>query len=193
MDLAISNWIFNTFGKSKFFAVLSKIVTYFGEWWGICLMVALLLCFKKTRKIGLYAGVACLLGYCFNNLFLKILVQRERPFVKHEEFKQMSALAGYMLPDGYSLASGHSVATMAFATSVLLQSKKAGMFAVPLMALVGISRVCLLVHFATDVLVGWCIGILFACVAFCLLNYLNELYLKKRGVNDEKNNLGNKK
>ena len=59
MDLAISNWFFNTFGKNKVLTMMVRIVTELGSAWFIIACVAVLLIFKKTRKVGLFALFAC--------------------------------------------------------------------------------------------------------------------------------------
>ena len=191
MDFAIANWFFNVFGDSKFLLVLSKIITLFGEWWAVCSIIIILLAFKKTRKVGIYAGVACLLAFCFNNLLLKNIVQRARPFETYEKFKNVCILAEYDFPTGYSMASGHATATMALAFSVGLQSKRTGWLTLVYPVFVGVTRLVLCVHYSTDVLVGWCIGICCAVAAKYLLNFLNKLYLKRKGDSHEKINSSN--
>lgn len=193
MDYSITNWIFNTFGKSKFLAVLFKIITLFGEWWAICLIVSALLIFKKTRKIGIYAGITCLIAFCFNNYFLKEVVKRARPLTSHPEFAGVCELAGYELPTDYSMASGHSTVSMALAASVFMHSKKTGLYVLPFPILIGTSRLVLCVHYLSDVLTGFGIGICFAVGLFYLINFVKNLYLKRRGEVYEKVNSSNKK
>ncbi len=181
MDLAISNWFYNLLTKSKFLAVLSKIITIFGEWWMICLLVGGLLIFKKTRKLGIYAGVACLFGFLCNNLLLKNLIQRARPFDSHPKFLEVCKVAGYALPSGYSMASGHATATTAFSVSLILTLKSKWKYLLIIFpVLVGVSRVALCVHYATDVLVGWALGVAFAGLSVLLTYFkINKNKIKK--------------
>ena len=192
MDLAISNWMFDTFGSSKAFAIVSRIITELGCKWAIMTAVAVLLIFKKTRKLGVYAMFACGLAFCINNIILKNVIERARPFVENPELAQMSALASYELPDGYSMASGHSTASMALAVTVMLFHKKWGFLTIPYALLVGLSRICLCVHYLTDVLVGFAIGAALAVGIYFLLNYLLKVYLKKKENKNEENNLSDK-
>ena len=67
----------------------SKIITLFGEWWAICVFVGILISIKKTRKVGLYCAVACLIAFCFNNFVIKQIVERTRPIVKYTEFQKI--------------------------------------------------------------------------------------------------------
>ena len=192
MDLAISNWIFDTFGNSKALAIIFRIITELGCKWAIITAVAVLLIFKKTRKLGIYAMFACGLAFFINNLILKNVVERVRPFVENPELAKMSELASYELPDGYSMASGHSTASMALAVTIMLFHKKLGFATIPYALLVGLSRIFLCVHYLTDVLVGFAIGTALAVGVYFLFNYLSKTYLEKKENKNEKTNLGNK-
>lgn len=183
MDLNIANWIFDTFGSSKAIATISKIITYLGNKWVIIAIVALLLIFKKTRKVGFYALVTVAITYGFNDFILKNIVKRDRPFVANPELLQMIELASYEIPDGYSMASGHSAVAMCLAVSVFMFHKKIGIGAIVAAVFVGVSRMMLCVHYLTDVLTGFALGIVFAIAIHYLLNYLLKLYVKKRGEN----------
>lgn len=191
MDFAISNWVYNTFGDSKVFAVLFKIITLLGEWWAVCLIVSALLIFKKTRKIGIYAGITCLVAFCLNDFVIKQLVQRLRPLTEHPEFSAICMNGGYDVPMDYSMASGHATVSMALCASVFMHSKKAGLLSLPYTVIVGVSRIALCVHYATDVLAGWILGTCVAILVFYLINFIKNLYLKRKGVNYEKINTGN--
>ena len=46
-------------------------------WIALCLV---LLCFKSTRRAGIYASFAMAASFVFNNLFLKNIVARTRPY-----------------------------------------------------------------------------------------------------------------
>ena len=55
MDLQISRWILETFGESRFVAILAKLITFCGSAWTLIAVVLFLVIFKKTRKIGIYS------------------------------------------------------------------------------------------------------------------------------------------
>ena len=84
-------------------------------WIVICL---LLLCFKKTR----WAGAAGLLGLIFslllNNLCLKRLVARTRPYEVVEGLKLLTAKA-----TDFSFPSGHAGSSFAAATAICCMQK----------------------------------------------------------------------
>ena len=192
MDLQISRWILETFGESRFVAILAKLITFCGSAWTLIAVVLLLVIFKKTRKIGIYALFAVGAVYIFNDLILKNIVARPRPFITDESLKAMCELAQYEFPSGFSMASGHSATSMALAFSIFLQSKKIGIPAIIVSVLIGLSRIVLCVHYLTDVLVGFGLGILFAVAVYFVMEQIYKIY-KKRRVNNEKNSAGDNK
>ena len=179
MDYAISNWVLNTFGDSKFFAVSSSVLTFLGSTWAVTLFLAILVYFKKTRTVGVCCTLAVLLSLLINNLILKNIVQRARPFEDYEAMKKICELAGYALPTDYSMASGHASATMAAAVSLFMFSKKWGGVAIGASIVVGLTRVALLVHYMTDVLVGWAIGAVLGVAVYFLVKFIMKKIQKK--------------
>ena len=121
---------------------------------GMLLMVA---AFAPGRRPGLCAAVN-LVCVVFINQVLKSIVQRPRP----EGFRLISEV-------GYSFPSGHSMVSMAFyglcAWMVWTYERDRIMrwaccwaFAFLIVA-IGISRVYLGVHYATDVIAGFCVSL----------------------------------
>lgn len=180
MDILIANWIYNTFGNSEVFANVAKIITFIGNKWVIIAIAALLLCFKKTRKLGIFIGVACGVTYIFNDYILKDIIKRNRPFVDNSELENICHLAGLALPDGYSMASGHAAVAMALAMTVFMFDHKYGIISMIIAVFVGLSRVALCVHYFSDVLVGFAIGIAIAVAVYYLLNLVISIYEKKK-------------
>lgn len=189
MDYSILSWISRTFGESKFIATLAKIFSFIGGKWGVIAIVLLLLCFKKTRKVGLFVMIAGGFTAVLNDIVIKNIIRRDRPFETYPELANMCELAKYEFPDGFSMASGHSATSMAMAVAVMFFSKKWGGVSIAVSVLIGLSRLVLCVHFPTDVLVGWILG---AGLSIGL-HYLTKLGLKiinkKWGNKNEKNSI----
>ncbi|MFL5608184.1 MAG: phosphatase PAP2 family protein [Gemmatimonadaceae bacterium] len=84
---------------------------------------------------------------------------------------------GGIVPSSYSFPSGHATASAAICCTLMYVYWREGMigrstalaFAIVAPLLIGISRVYLNVHWATDVLGGWCAGLLIAVL--CALLY----------------------
>ena len=121
----------------------------------------LLLLQKKTRKIGMMGICALLLSLLVNNLLLKNLVGRVRPY---EVIPGLVPLIPR--PKEYSFPSGHSASSFA-AASVFYRTmpKKFGIPIVILAFLISVSRLYVGVHYPSDVLVGIVSGIELSYVA----------------------------
>ncbi len=120
----------------------------------IALGVVMLL-FKQTRKVGVSALCAMLIGLIVVNFTIKPLVARARPWLVIENFVNL-------VPehDPNSFPSGHTNAAFAFALAVCLSAPKKWMkiTAVCMAAVMGLSRLYVGVHFPSDVLAGAAIG-----------------------------------
>lgn len=120
-----------------------------------------LLMFKKTRKIGIMSAVALFSSLFINNLIIKNVVARPRPYTA---VKNLSILIPR--PSDYSFPSGHTASSFAAATVFFRNlPKKWGTLAIVLAGLIGFSRMYLGVHYPTDVLAGATIGVLLARMA----------------------------
>lgn len=184
MDIQISRWIVETFGNSKAVATIAKIITFGGDKWFLIGLVAVLLIFKKTRKMAIYAAAVALLTFVLNDFIIKLIVKRDRPFVADESLKQMCELAKYPFPTGYSMTSGHSAVTMAFAVMIMMHSWKLGIPAMIYSFLVGLSRIVLCVHYFTDVLAGFVLGTIMAIIIYFAFNLILKLWNKRKIKNE---------
>lgn len=130
-----------------------------GIFWIVLALV--LLIFKKTRKIGITMALSLLLGFIVGNLIVKPLVARVRPY----DFD--SSIALLISPEhDYSFPSGHTLASFEGAVSIFLYHKKSGVAAIALAFLIAFSRLYLMVHYPSDVIVGAVLGSLFAYTAY---------------------------
>jgi undecaprenyl-diphosphatase len=142
-------------------------ITHLGDsgliWILICI---LLLIFKKTRTIGLMIVVSLLLSLLVNNLCLKNMFMRTRPY---EAINQLTRLIEAQ--SDYSFPSGHSASS--FAAAIILYKtlpKKYGILALVLAFLIAISRLYVGVHYPTDVLFGILSGTLIALFTIKIFN-----------------------
>lgn len=141
---------------------IMKFITTLGNAGLIWICLALvLLCIKKTRKIGGTVLLALLFSLIVNNGILKNLVVRIRPYEIIDQLNLLVAKA-----TDYSFPSGHTGSSFAAATvMVCLLPKK---YAVPgaiLAVLIAFSRLYVGIHYPTDVLVGMVDGILLGGLA----------------------------
>lgn len=146
--------------RTDWFTSIMKTITYLGNWQIITLICLILLAIRKTRKTyGVPLSIGAL-GVSLANKGIKALIMRPRPDIAEFLIEQ----------GGWSFPSGHSITSMFFFGMAIwlirknVQSRKIAnvltvLLAIPLV-LIGVSRVYLGVHYPTDVLAGWCLGMM---------------------------------
>ncbi len=153
-------------------------ITSFGEsgiFW-IVLSLALMI-FPKTRKAGFTMGLALLIGVIVGNGVLKNVIARPRPYDFDPTL--MHRLAWGEMTTDYSFPSGHTLASFEASVGLWLHHKKWGIAALILAFFVCISRLFLLVHYPSDVLVGAILGTLFAVLSAKIVDLLWKKFEKK--------------
>lgn len=174
-------WVFGIFGniQNGFFTQVARFFTSFGdENFAIPMVIlGIVLCFfKKTRKFGFSLIFAIAIGTILTNVLFKPMVLRIRPYNTLQdvsEYMKWYIGAGRLSESDYSFPSGHTTCAFEMATAVAICFKKDGKkaFAVILpivAACTMMSRVYLMVHYATDVLAGMLIGIFAGVVGYLL-------------------------
>ena len=155
-------------------------ITHLGDDGYLWIALGLVLLFwKKTRPIGFTVLLSLLFDFLIVNVTLKGLVARPRPFVVNEVIKP---LVGGVSPYR-SFPSGHSGGS--FAAMLALSKwvpKKIGIPAVVLATMVALSRLYVGVHYPTDILAGFVVGLVTSCVAYHIVKYvMRRLEEKKAG------------
>ena len=168
MEADILLWI-QEYMRNPGLTRLMKAITHLGDIAiiGIVLAIALLIN-KKTWRLGATVALALLGSMIVNNLILKNLIARTRPYEVIDGLK-------LLIPkqSDYSFPSGHAGASFAVATVIAGMTKKCyGYFALILAGLIAFSRLYVGVHYPTDVLFGAVDGIL---IGVCLvkMDFLN--------------------
>lgn len=136
--------------------------------WVICSMA--LLVPKKTRRIGVMSIMALLMSLLINNMILKNLVARTRPY---DMVEGLVPLIGK--PRDYSFPSGHTGSS--FASAWVLYRQLPGKFGIPalvLAGLIGLSRLYVGVHYPTDVLFGVLGGIVSGAIAMLIFRGMEK-------------------
>ena len=137
--------------RNPFLDPIMKIITSLGNA-GILWIIAtiLLLIPKRTRKVGVISACALLASLLVNNILLKNLVARVRPYYAVEGLTPIVTK-----PSEFSFPSGH--AAISFASGGVFYRKlprKYGVPAVVMAGLISLSRLYVGVHYPTDVLMG---------------------------------------
>lgn len=139
-------------------------VTHLGDEGYLWIALGIVLLFwKKTRPIGITVLLSLLFDFLIINVTLKGLVARPRPFVVNET---IVPLVGGVSPYR-SFPSGHSGGS--FAAMLALSKwvpKKIGIPAIILATMVALSRLYVGVHYPTDILGGFVVGLVCSFAAY---------------------------
>lgn len=139
--------------KNDFFDFLLPILTFLGDGLIWLVLSAILLILPKYRHVGFLLILGISMGFLICNLTLKPIIGRLRPYQIHEIFSLRIPP-----PPGYSFPSGHATSCFAAATILIAYHRKLGIAAFVFAGLVAFSRLYLLVHFPTDVMIGCLLG-----------------------------------
>lgn len=156
-----------------------KIYTHLGDTGMMWIAIAiLLLLFKRTRKYGLLVLVSMALTYILNNLLLKELIDRSRPY---DVFDNVQRLIEKQRDP--SFPSGHSASSFAAAMCIYLNApKKYGIPILLLALLMALSRLYVGVHYPGDVVTGAIVGSLMAWLVYKVYDARQEaLHPAKHG------------
>lgn len=157
--------------------MVMKAITFFGgQAWLIIAVLFTSIGFAFVKKrYAVYLILSSGLGGLFN-LFLKWLIQRERP-----DFYPLILEGGYSFPSGHSMSSFIFYSSVAIVFAKVSKSKMLdvliGIAFALLVLTIGISRIYLGVHYPSDVIAGFAAGGFWVCICGLALNYYE---LRKR-------------
>lgn len=125
------------------------------------LFLFLLLNFKKYWKMFLYIAFSAFLARFVIVEFIRWIWPQNRPFVDNE----VNLLINYN-PLEPSFPSGHAAFYSAISFIVYLYNKKAGIFFLISSFLISLSRVFVGIHWLSDIIAGFVVGIFSAWLIF---------------------------
>ena len=171
VDLGILSLMHELAAKAGWlFTPLCRLVTLLGEKGLLFFLLALgLMCFAKTRPLGvcMFGAVCC--GALITNLLLKDWVARPRPFETLTVYRQWWQAVGSPAEDGYSFPSGHVTAAAAAMSSLcFLRGRRWALPAAAVVLGMALARCYLMAHFPSDVLAAALVGILSAYLAYLI-------------------------
>ncbi len=172
--------VFTFFGEqiqSVTMNIVANFITFFGGSEFVIPMAVLglvLSFFKKTRKFGMAVLFAVLVGTLVTNLIMKPLFARPRPYVYYADnplFMSWYEFAGAHIESDKSFPSGHTTAAFEIGVALFLVLNKKYSWIFPVFsALVGLSRIYLMVHYVTDVLGGVLVGTFAGIMGYVIMN-----------------------
>ena len=143
-----------------------KGVTYLGNYGALMIAACIvLMIIPNTRKLGLICTAAMVVNVIVNNVMLKNIFDRTRPYEVVDGLRCIVAK-----PLDPSFPSGHTSASFSVGSVIFGEvPRKIGAAVLVLCAMIAFSRLYVGVHYPTDVLCGMVSGTLIGC--FCCVMY----------------------
>lgn len=149
-------------------AILINKIGYGGIMW--LFLATFLLLFTPYKKYGVMIILADFLYYLLCAKIIKPNFSRKRPFQQDETIQII-----INKPKSSSFPSGHS--TIAFSCTIILffMNPIVGCLALILSFIIAFSRVYLLIHYPSDVIIGSLIGICIGLLSYLIINFITYL------------------
>ncbi len=164
IDEKMIDWLLNN--TNYFMIYVFKVITILANWQMIFLLSFVILGFATDKVLAVLTAVITGFGYLINETLKQTFV-RPRPIVMH-----LTHAGGYSMPSGHAMAAMvfYGLILIFFATSV--KDKKyrylSYVLLILLIGLIGFSRVYLRVHYVSDVLAGFALGLVILTIVYNL-------------------------
>lgn len=180
-EVSLIEWVQN--GMGSFGTTLAKMFSFIGgETMSLLLLIIMLFCYKKEagKRVAMTVLTASIWFPMIKNIVLRV-----RPYMAHKDsikvlqVVEADADPADIIQQGFSFPSGHGATAVSLFGSIGRELRKRWMWtlAVVMPLLIGLSRIAVGVHYPTDVLAGWAVGL--AAIGF---NMLLVKYVKKEWV-----------
>ena len=168
VDASVANWMNDWVHRHDLLVKILPVVSWFGLplWLGIMVTAGSIFVFLRgRRRLAIYL-VVTVVGGSLVDTAVKLLVNRPRPIVDHP----LDTAFGTSFPSGHSMASTLTYGALLLVFLPVLSRRQriaAVATCIAIVLLIGCSRLLLGVHFLTDVIGGYVLGLswLFASTA----------------------------
>lgn len=145
--------------------MIMKAITFIGSW--VSVVTICLICVLIERKKGLMISANVAIVHLLNNI-IKMIVARERPDVL-----RLAVETSYSFPSGHSMASFALFGFLAY--FVWKKSKGLSVILMMFPIMIGITRIYLGVHYASDVIGGFLFSFVYLCTVIPILRHYHIL------------------
>ena len=181
-EVSLIEWLQNNMGSVG--TTLSKVFSFIGgETVTLLLLIIMLFCYKKAagKRVALTVLTASMWFPMIKNIVLRV-----RPYLAHQDsikvLQVVEADADPMdiIQQGFSFPSGHGATAVSLFGSIGREVRKRWMWtlAVVMPLLIGFSRIAVGVHYPTDVMAGWAVGLLAIGFNILLVKYVKKEWLR---------------
>ncbi len=173
-------WLQQNMGSAG--TAAAKIASFIGgETMSLLLLIAMLFCYKKEagKRVATTVLTASMWFPMIKNIVLRVrpyMVEELKDKIEVLQVVEADADKWDIIQQGFSFPSGHGATAVSLFGSIALEVRKRWMWtlAIILPLLIGFSRIAVGVHYPTDVLAGWAVGL--AAIGF---NILLQKYVKQ--------------
>ncbi len=145
-------------------------------------ILAILLLLPTRKRIGLPATVTVISTLICNEI-IKAIIKRQRPL------ERLLEIDGYSFPSGHAMTAAALYMTVMFALFRICKYRWQKVLSVCISGIIpfmiGISRIYFNVHFASDVITGWCLGTAIAVIFDVVFDNIRKKQKAKKS--DESN------
>ena len=161
---------------------LCKLITLLGEKGILFFLFALvLMCFARTRPLGVCSFGAVCCGALITNIILKDWVARPRPFETLSVYREWWQAIGSPAEDGFSFPSGHVTAAAAGMCALcFMRGKRWLLPAAGVVFLMCVARNYLMAHFPSDVAAAALIGLFSAWVSWHITRLIFRFFFSRK-------------
>ena len=171
-DIAVRNFFYSL--RAEWLTPLVIALTHLGDKTTCIIICAVLILYPKTTlRYGLPTAAVAITASSLNH-YLKTVFLRPRPDITYHIIEQ----------GGWSFPSGHSISALVLFGMLILMirrnvkdKKKANILTAILLIPcfgIGLSRIYVGVHYPTDVLAGWCLGIIILMIAMEVIDFIGR-------------------
>ena len=177
-EVSLIEWVQNTMGSVG--TALAKVFSFIGgETFSLLLLIVMLFCYKKAagKRVAMTVLTASMWFPMIKNIVLRV-----RPYMVHKDnikvlqVVEPDADPMDIIQQGFSFPSGHGATAVSLFGSIGRELRKRWMWTLTILMplMIGLSRIAVGVHYPTDVLAGWAVGL--CAIGF---NILLQKYVKK--------------
>ena len=170
-EVDLIEWIQNSMGTVG--EAAAKLFSFVGgETMSLLLLIIMLFCYKKAagKRVAMTVLTASMWFPMIKNIVLRV-----RPYMAHEgrikvlQVVEPDADPMDIIQQGFSFPSGHGATAVSMFGSIGREVRKRWMWtlAIVMPMMIGLSRIAVGVHYPTDVLAGWTVGL--AAIGFNIL------------------------
>ncbi|MBR5754278.1 MAG: phosphatase PAP2 family protein [Erysipelotrichaceae bacterium] len=163
-EVVLIEWLQNNLMTNQFILAFLSFVTNFGDATVIALFVGFIY-LVYDKKLGMFAAINIICAEALNSMAKNVFLRR-RPYFDNEGIESLTVVEDeYDVYDiqgqGFSFPSGHSACGGAITASMYRYTGKKTVLWIMMViySLVMLSRMALGVHYPTDVLTGFLLGI----------------------------------